>query len=148
MLTDPLPSKHQLLQACRGELAADHPLLRLARELTDLHEQRLCAARDTIADRRFIDDIDSRRTGLVRDIDRWIILQLPPSCGAAHIHTETLGAVIDRLAQFTACAFAALASASQWELGDAWERLAELAIGYDDLAVEVCAGRRRLPGGP
>ncbi|MFD6161544.1 DUF4254 domain-containing protein [Nocardia sp. NPDC060256] len=126
----------------------DHPLLRLARELTDLHEQRLCAARDTIADRRYIDDIDSRRTGLVRDINRWITLQLPPSHGAAHIHTETLGAVIDRLAQFTACAFAALASASPWELGDAWEQLAELAVGYDDLATEVCAGRRRLPGGP
>ncbi|WP_223885158.1 DUF4254 domain-containing protein [Nocardia colli] len=148
MLTDPFPPKHQLLQACRGELPADHPLLRLARELTDLHEQRLCAAKDTIADRRHIDDIDSRRAGLVRDIDRWVILQLPPSHGAAHVHTETVGAVVDKLAQYTACAFAALTSASQWELGDAWEQLAELAIGYDDLAAELSAGRRRLPGGP
>ncbi|MFB8277016.1 DUF4254 domain-containing protein [Nocardia colli] len=148
MLTDPFPPKHQLLQACRGELPAEHPLLRLARELTDLHEQRLCAAKDTIADRRHIDDIDSRRAGLVRDIDRWVILQLPPSHGAAHVHTETVGAVVDKLAQYTACAFAALTGASQWELGDAWEQLAELAIGYDDLAAELSAGRRRLPGGP
>ncbi|MFF3226203.1 DUF4254 domain-containing protein [Nocardia suismassiliense] len=108
----------------------------------------LYAARETIADRRHIDQIDVRRARLVRDIDRWVTLQLPPSHGAAYIHTETVGAVIDRLAQFTACAFAALASASQWELGDAWEQLAELAVGYDDLAAEVCAGRRRLPGGP
>ncbi|WP_194837541.1 DUF4254 domain-containing protein [Nocardia sp. XZ_19_369] len=148
MLTDPLPPKHQLLQACRGDQSVDHPLLRLARELSDLHEQRLYAARETIADRRHIDQIDVRRARLVRDIDRWVTLQLPPSHGAAYIHTETVGAVIDRLAQFTACAFAALASASQWELGDAWEQLAELAVGYDDLAAEVCAGRRRLPGGP
>ncbi|WP_175585881.1 hypothetical protein [Nocardia cyriacigeorgica] len=42
---------------------------------------------------------------------------------------------------------AALADGSG-ELGDAWERLAELAVGYDDLASEVAAGRRRLPGPP
>ncbi|MEV6137062.1 hypothetical protein AB0L63_13590 [Nocardia sp. NPDC051990] len=56
--------------------------------------------------------------------------------------------VRDRLAQYTATADAALASATDNDLGDIWEALAELAIGYKDLADELAAGRRRLPGGP
>ncbi|MGK8555648.1 DUF4254 domain-containing protein [Nocardia gipuzkoensis] len=140
--SDPLPSKHQLLRACRGDLAKDHPLLRFAHELSCLHERRLCANRDTA------DEIDLLRARLVCDIDRWVAAQLPPSHGAALVHTETIGAVVDRLGQLTACAYAALASTSAGELGDVWERLAELAIGYEDMAAEVRAGRRRLPGGP
>ncbi|MGK8504383.1 DUF4254 domain-containing protein [Nocardia asiatica] len=135
-----LPAKHQVLQACRGELQEGNPLLRGAHELTTLHERRLSAGQDSLG------EIDALRASLIRDIDRWITVQLPPAHGAAHVHTETVGAVIDRLAQFTANAYAALASASEWDLWDAWQRLAELAVGYDDLAAEVCAGVRRLPG--
>ncbi|PXX66605.1 uncharacterized protein DUF4254 [Nocardia tenerifensis] len=140
MTTGQLPAKQQVLQACRGEHPQNNPLLRCAHELTTLHERRLGAGREAT------DEIDALRASLVRDIDRWITVQLPPAHGAAHVHTETVGAVIDRLAQFTANAYAALASASEWDLWDAWQRLAELAVGYDDLAAEVCAGVRRLPG--
>jgi hypothetical protein len=84
----------------------------------------------------------------VIDIDRCVTSALPPAHGGAHVHTETLGAVVDRVAQFTATAYAALANAVDWTLGDAWERLAELAIGYEDLVTDLESGRRRLPGGP
>ncbi|MFD0365430.1 DUF4254 domain-containing protein [Nocardia sp. GCM10030253] len=141
-LSEPLPGKNPMLAACRGDANNDHPLLRSARELAELHELRLGASRERA------DEIDHERTRLVREIDCWVTGQLPPSLGAARVHTETIGAVVDRLGQFTACAFAALASGSNWELGDAWERLAELAIGYEDLKDEVSVGRRRLPGGP
>ncbi|MFE3442167.1 DUF4254 domain-containing protein [Nocardia sp. NPDC059180] len=147
MSNHPLPEKHRLLHACRTQIYTDHPMLRLAYQLTALHERRLCSARETIADREAIDSIDTERRRLVRDIDGWVTVQLPPTPGSARLHTETLGAIVDRLAQYTADAYAALADASN-DLGDAWERLAELAVGYDDLASEVAAGRRRLPGPP
>ncbi|GAA5067018.1 DUF4254 domain-containing protein [Nocardia callitridis] len=140
MTTSALPAKHQVLQACRGEHATANPLLRCAKELTALHERRLGQDPDVMF------EIDQGRAELIRDIDRWIATQLPPAHGAAHIHTETVGAVIDRIARFTADAYAALAGTSQLDLVEAWQRLAELAVGYDDLAAEVCAGLRRLPG--
>lgn len=36
-------------------------------------------------------------------------------------------------------------TAPSWLIHDAWECLAELAIGYEDLAYELGTGRRRLP---
>jgi hypothetical protein len=141
LLIEPLPTKGEVLRACRGVEHAAHPLLHAAYELTCLHESRL-------ADGGRADDIDCRRAKLVRQINHWVHAQLPPAHGSASVHTETLGAVIDRLAQFTAIAYAALASAADYELGDAWEALAELSIGYEDLVHELAAGRRRLPGAP
>ncbi|MBF6438279.1 DUF4254 domain-containing protein [Nocardia cyriacigeorgica] len=145
MPNHPLPEKHRLLHACRTEMYTDHPMLRLAYQLTTLHERRLCSARESIDDRKAIDDLDAERLRHIRAIDTWVNSQIPPTPGSAHLHTETLGTIVDRLARYTAQAYAALADGSG-ELGDAWERLAELAVGYDDLASEVAAGRRRLPG--
>ncbi|WP_433662999.1 DUF4254 domain-containing protein [Nocardia sp. CA-128927] len=129
-----------MLQACRG-MRADHPLLGAARELTSLHQRRLTAAHETIH------EIDEYRTRQVRDIDRWVTAHLPVAPGGAYLHTETIGAIIDRLAQHTARAYAALADESDWDLWFVWERLAELAVGYEDLIEELTAGRRRLPSG-
>ncbi|WP_433726048.1 DUF4254 domain-containing protein [Nocardia sp. CA-129566] len=140
-MSDSLPTRLQLLQACRGYVT-NHPLLRAARELTMLHERRLGAAPGITT------DIDEDRARLVREIGRWAEIHLPPAHDAVYLHTETLGAVLDRLAQFTACAYAALAADDQWDLWHAWDRLAELAVAYEDLATELTAGRRRLPGTP
>lgn len=137
-----LPSKSRVLQACRGGAATEHPLLCAAHQLTLLHEQRLGAEGE------LIHRIDRERARLVREIDRWVTTAVVPAHGSAHLHTETIGAVIDRLGQLTVAAYAALASSADWELGEAWERLAELAVGYEDLIDEVRTGRRRLPGGP
>ncbi|WP_405165580.1 DUF4254 domain-containing protein [Nocardia sp. NBC_01499] len=136
-----LPMRNLVLAACRGVIHEDHPLLVSAWELTNLHDRRLTA--DTASWK----EIDEERAKLVEGIDRWVNEQLPPALGAAYLHTETVGAVIDRLAQFTACAYTALVSMSDWDLWNAWERLAELAVGYEDLRAEVSAGRRRLPRG-
>ncbi|WP_167478983.1 DUF4254 domain-containing protein [Nocardia arthritidis] len=148
MANDPFPPKNQLLQACRGEASGDHPVLGWAAELADLHTRRLTTDRVTLTDREAVDEIDSRRSALVREIDRWIAARIPPAPYAAAVHTETVGPIIDRLAELTSRAFIALTSTSSWELGNVWEELAELAVGYEDLATEICAGRRRLPGGP
>ena len=139
---NPFPTKNQLLQACRGAtLPYDHPVLSWARQLTDLHERKRTQSDDTH------DDLERQRIDLIRTIDKWIVAELPPTHGGAMVHTESVGAVIDRLAQFTSSAYAALTSACEWDLWDAWERLAVLAIGYEDLATDVGNGRRRLPGG-
>ncbi|WP_280264896.1 hypothetical protein [Nocardia wallacei] len=138
---DILPSKNQILAACRGMTQPEHALLRCAKELGELHERRLAV------DAPDAEEIDRRRRELRANIDFWINDRLPPSHGCARIHTERLGSVVDRLAEFTACAYSALAGTSDWDLFDAWERLAELGVAYEDLATEVTVGLRRLPGG-
>ncbi|MGO4647588.1 DUF4254 domain-containing protein [Nocardia sp. 2YAB30] len=139
-MSDRLPTRSQLLHACRdGKSLADHPVLRRACELTDLHARSLRAAPAVVA------DLDEQRVRLVRDIDRWAEVRLPPAHGGAYLHTESLGAVIDRLAQLSARAYAALADGAEWDLWFAWERLAELAVAYEDLVTELATGRRRLP---
>lgn len=90
-------------------------------------------------------DIDERRARLIRDIDRWVEVRLPAARGGAYLHTESVGSVVDRLARLSACAYAAMADDQGWDLWFAWERLAELAIAYEDLVTELSRGRRRLP---
>ncbi len=114
-------------------------MLLRARALADLHARRLDANQGAVS------DIDESRARLVRDIDRWAERRLPSARGGAYLHTESLGAVIDRLAHLSATAYAALAADAEWDLWFAWERLAELALAYEDLATELTIGRRRLP---
>lgn len=137
----PLPTRSEVLQACRDSASAGHPLLRAAGELTALHRRRLILAR------RITGEIDEYRAQQVHAIDRWVAPRLPIAHGGAYLHTETIGAVLDRLARLTACAEAALAAESDWDIWFAWERLAELAVGYEDLVAELAIGRRRLPSG-
>lgn len=141
MVSTRLPGKNRVLQACRGIDYGDHLVLRLAHDLAELHERRLSAGSDVVV------EIDRARANLVKGIDDWAAASLPPAIGAAYVHTETVGAIVDRLAQFTAHAFAALAGGPVADLGNVWERLAELAIGYEDLVEQVHTGHRRLPGG-
>ncbi|WP_280261569.1 DUF4254 domain-containing protein [Nocardia abscessus] len=136
---EPLPTKELVLHACRTAPRLDHPVLASAHLLAGLHRRRL---------RRELDganDIDRHRARLVLAIDRWVATQAPPPHGGAHMHTETVGMVVDRLAQFSACAYEILSGAPEWAVHNAWERLSELALGYEDLAYEVAAGLRRLP---
>jgi hypothetical protein len=102
-----------------------------------LHEERLGA--------EITGEIDRQRALLVHDIDRWVATNLPQAPVGARMHTETVGTVIDRLAQFSALAYLALTSAPEWVSVDAWHRLSELSIAYADLAAEVSAGLVRLP---
>jgi len=134
-----LPPKHLLLEACRGLTYDGHPVLKCACRLSELHEQRLSAAPGPTL------DIDRDRAQLVSDIDRWVATELPRAHGGARMHTETVGTVIDRLAQFSALAYLSLTHEPDRVIHDAWRRLSELAVAYDHLAGEVTAGLCRLP---
>ncbi|AHH21880.1 hypothetical protein NONO_c71190 [Nocardia nova SH22a] len=134
-----LPPKHLLLEACRGLAIDGHLVLKCACRLSELHELRLNAAPGSTL------DIDRDRAQLVSDIDRWVADELPRAHGSARMHTETVGTVIDRLAQFSALAYLTLTWEPEWVVRDAWRRLSDLAVAYDDLAGEVTAGLCRLP---
>ncbi|WP_405160322.1 DUF4254 domain-containing protein [Nocardia sp. NBC_01499] len=136
---EPLPSKGRILEACRAAPRTGHPVLESTYLLAGLHERRARTEPGAAG------DIDAHRARLVLAIDRWVATELPPPHGGAHMHTETVGMVVDRLAQFSVSANETLSSAPEWTVHGAWERLAELALGYHDLAFEVSAGFRRLP---
>ncbi|WP_454196205.1 DUF4254 domain-containing protein [Nocardia sp. Marseille-Q1738] len=135
----PLPTKELVLHACRAAPRHDHPILASTHLLAGLHQRRL------LAHPGGSNDIDQHRARLVLAIDRFVATEMPLPHGGALMHTETVGMVIDRLAQFSASAHEILPAAPEWAVHDAWERLAELALGYEDLAYEVAAGVRRLP---
>ncbi|MFG3614904.1 DUF4254 domain-containing protein [Nocardia sp. NPDC047654] len=137
-MSEGLPTRSELLRACRaGAPPPEHPVLLRARTLAELHMRRLREGE--------VGDIDERRTRLIRDVDRWVEVRLPAARGGAYLHTESVGSVVDRLARLSACAYAAMADDQGWDLWFAWERLAELAIAYEDLVTELSRGRRRLP---
>ncbi|MFE3442418.1 hypothetical protein ACFXNW_05250 [Nocardia sp. NPDC059180] len=54
--------------------------------------------------------------------------------------------MVDRMAQLSVAARGSIAAgAPDNEMRRAWQRLAELTVGYTDLSFEISAGVRRLP---
>ncbi|MFC9999723.1 DUF4254 domain-containing protein [Nocardia sp. NPDC127526] len=182
-----LPPPSLLLRAFRDPVSIDRPdreVLDSAYELARCHERRHRAHEAAHADgatpsrvadcSQLVEDIDERRTQLVARIDDWVAGHIPHRNGAS-LHTETLGAVIDRMAAKWVAAQQALGgplpAARSAKNGDGrarprtgphrvsedrprngdseahlhWYRLAELADGYKDLITEVAQHRRRLP---
>ncbi|MEU0540794.1 DUF4254 domain-containing protein [Nocardia sp. NPDC005978] len=112
-----LPSPSMLLRAFREPItdppngsphsrSRDHEVLETAHELALCHERRHrahAAAHDTdtaaeVAEHsRLLEAIDERRLLLVNRINDWVAANIPHRSGAS-LHTETLGAVIDRMA--------------------------------------------------
>lgn len=133
-----LPSRDSIVDACRRRSPQCHPVLRAVGALVRLHEQRL-------AEPDRAREIDRARAELVHDIDCWVARQLPVAHGGARWHTETVGIVLDRIAQLSLCADEALTRAGTHECHVAWTRLAQLVEGYRDLAEEIGAGIRRVP---
>ncbi|MEU4319064.1 DUF4254 domain-containing protein [Nocardia fluminea] len=124
------------------------PLLWFARDLAVLHEKRVVGRGGRVdTDPGVLREIDCRRGELVLAIDDWVLRAIPQHRLGATLHTETVGAVIDRLAEASVRAHHALMTlaANDEMLHCAWHRLAELADAYDDLVRDVLAGRRRLP---
>ncbi|MFG1792578.1 DUF4254 domain-containing protein [Nocardia sp. NPDC049149] len=162
--TEALPPPAELLRAFRdGQNRNKHSVLAAARELVECHEQRhqaMEAAHDPEAGNRrvaacshLVEDIDGHRAELVGQIDSWVAGNVEHR-GGASLHTETLGAVIDRLASKWIAAQHALRKTPQQRThpvqvdGEAhlqWCRLAELTDGYRDLITDVTEHRRRLP---
>ncbi|WP_067699678.1 DUF4254 domain-containing protein [Nocardia jejuensis] len=105
-----LPSPSTLLRAFREPVIAvrrDRDVLESAHELVQCHERRHGAleaahAAEATPDRvaecsRLVEEIDARRVELISRIDDWVAVNIPHRTGAS-LHTETLGAVIDRMA--------------------------------------------------
>lgn len=159
-----LPTPSALLRAF---LETDHPdptrhrVLDAASGLAHCHDRRhraLEQARDPAASSngvaacgRLVDDIDNDRIALIARIDNWVATHVEHRDGAS-LHTETLGAVIDRMAAKWIAAQQALAAQTtttprQREARThlQWCRLAELTDGYRDLITDVTEHRRRLP---
>ncbi|WP_433194278.1 DUF4254 domain-containing protein [Nocardia sp. CA-107356] len=163
---DELPSSTALLSAFREPDNPNrhrHRVLAVARELVECHERRhnaLLAAHAPDASSscvtkclQLVDDTDAHRTDLVGRIDNWVASHVQHRTGAS-LHTETLGAVIDRMAAKWVAAQHALGISAPvdphpLQLDDdaqlQWSRLAELADGYKDLITDVIEHRRRLP---
>ncbi|WP_280461382.1 hypothetical protein [Nocardia carnea] len=135
-----LPDKDMILTACRGfPTIAEHPMLDAAAELAILHQNR------ETTPACHTEDIDWRRTRLMRDIDEWIQQATPVPFPAAKLHTHTMGQVVDQLAQLTTHTFLALTSPSTQLFQDACGRLDELGEAYQHLADDLACGTRRLP---
>ncbi|MBF6439642.1 DUF4254 domain-containing protein [Nocardia cyriacigeorgica] len=136
-----VPCADQVLQACRGcpAAVAHHPVLSAAAELAELH------ARHTGHPRPDVDEMNWQRATLMLVIDKWVAASTRPPFPAARVHTETVGGVVDRLAQFTVDAYRALTGTADDEYRRACDRLADLATAYQDLVDELDTGTRRLP---
>ncbi|WP_245670584.1 DUF4254 domain-containing protein [Nocardia flavorosea] len=136
-----LPTATQLLCSFQGTEFADHDLLSSAHALAALH-----ARRAAMRDLRLVAEVDNRRRELVEDIDEWICERgsLPRD---GMIHTETLGAVIDRMAWGWVYANEVIETdgARDQHARKRWHRLAELIDGYTELIGDIVGGRRRLP---
>ncbi len=136
-----LPTATQLLCSFQGTKFADHDLLSSAHALAALH-----ARRATMRDVYLVAEVDNRRRELVEDIDDWVRERgALPRDGL--IHTETLGAVIDRMAWGWVYANAVVETdgARDQYARKRWHRLAELIDGYTELIGDIVGGRRRLP---
>lgn len=135
-----LPSKDLLLDACTGSAHHEHPVLQAARALTRLHESRRTATATEV------DEIDCTRARLAHDIDCWVSAHMPQPFGAAYMNSESVGMIIDRFAQYCLDAHAALNEpTTEPDRHFRWQRLAELALAYTDLAIEISSGLRKLP---
>jgi hypothetical protein len=164
---DELPSPAALLRAFRDPHDPNrhrHRVLAAGRALVECHERRRDAlqtahAPDAPSGRvaqclQLVDDLDAHRSELVGHIDNWVASNVEHRAGAS-LHTETLGAVIDRMAakwvaaQYALGMSAPVGSTHPLQLDDEaqlqWSRLAELADGYKDLITDVIQHRRRLP---
>ncbi|WP_306356135.1 MULTISPECIES: DUF4254 domain-containing protein [unclassified Nocardia] len=135
-----LPDKDALLAACRGFPRHDHPLLQAASELAALHQQRIHSHATTT-----VNEIDWRRAQVMIRIDRWVAARAPSPSGGARLHTETIGRIVDRIAQLCVHAYSRLASPSNGAYADASAALFELTTGYEDLVAEIMRGIRKLP---
>ncbi|WP_330233297.1 DUF4254 domain-containing protein [Nocardia sp. NBC_00508] len=139
----PLLSAKELLCAMRGDYAGDHPLARWARRLAELHRTPRLTGSAGICGEKCC-----AREDLVHAIDVWTERNVPQHRHGVALHTETLGSVIDRIADAQSRATTVLMSsqtAADPRVHAAWHRLAELVDGYNDLIAQVTDGVRRLP---
>lgn len=137
---EPVFPAAELLTALSGIRSPQHPISAWAVDL--LHRCRM----------RREGDLDfctwsQHRSIVVHGINTWAHAHAPQHLHGARLHTETVGDVIDRIARvYDAFQVRQLRyRADDPHVHQAWSHVAELYVAYQDLAVEVLQGRRRLP---
>ncbi|WP_054812203.1 DUF4254 domain-containing protein [Nocardia arizonensis] len=134
-----LPAAEELCAAIRGDPTVAHPLTRIAADFGRLY-------------RRTAPDLDCARRcdrdEMVFAVDTWAASHLPVPRPDARAHTETVGAVIDRLARLQVHAWTLLMTVDNVadpQVHAAWHRLAELVDSYTDLNIGLSQRALRLP---
>lgn len=109
-----------------------------ARKLGSLHREWLGAPSEC--------QIRQQVAGVVHEIDAWITAQLPRPRPGAPRGTDSVGGVIARVAEAAACAHWALHHVEDAvQRHRAWDHLAEMREGYEDLVALALDGLIRLP---
>ncbi|WP_051498989.1 DUF4254 domain-containing protein [Nocardia sp. BMG51109] len=138
-----LPDWHELLAAFCGHLGDkpdDHPMVRWARALAELHLRRH-------REPAHASEIDCGRAELVAVIDGWVSERVHSPQARRGLYPESLGGAIDRLAAAQVHANRLLhscADISDERVHNAWHRLATLADDWTDLVAEVLHGQPRV----
>lgn len=139
-----LPDPMLLERICRGMRTdqSHHPVLESVTDLAVLHRDRLTRGRCAFAERRFEHD---RQRNASR-IDRVVAAAVAPAREEARVHTETIGAVIDRMTCWSAMLHDPIAAEySGDELALIEACVVELRSGYAALLDELAAGICRMP---
>lgn len=126
-----------LLAAISGRCVAHHPILRWCVALVDLHSDTTC------------EFAAARRAEIIHEIDMWTNHHVPQHLNGSRLHTESIGAVIDKIARAYTRFQGEMARHAPGDprVHGAWHCVAELVVAYRDLAAEVVRGQRRLPDG-
>ncbi|CAM4344527.1 DUF4254 domain-containing protein [Nocardia ninae] len=127
-----------LLSAIRGHHVGIHPLADLARQFGLMYQRRQDASAT---------EFHCRRSELMRAVDAWAAEHQTSPHPNATLHTETLGSVIDQVAEAHVHAYQLLMTINPTDpaVHAAWFRLAELVDSYSDLITKVIQRSRRLP---
>ncbi|MFC8529404.1 DUF4254 domain-containing protein [Nocardia sp. NPDC057227] len=132
-------SGEAMLSAIRGHHVGNHRLAQLAYEFGQVHHRALSGRECECHD---------RRDRLIREVDTWARQHLPIPHPDAVLHTETLGTVIDRIAQAQVRAYHLLMTVDDVaapQVHAAWYRLAQLVDDYRDLITAVEQRSLRVP---
>lgn len=145
----PLLEPGHLIRAISGQCTGSAPLVRWARELSDIHAALI----------RFVTDPGVRQGSaeseraraeislIVSEIDAWAACHVPRA-GCARKHTHSLGEVISHVAKVYADAWwTVLHSANAEKRHRAWFHLSEAREGYEAMVNEIRARRLQLPLG-
>ncbi|WP_330251435.1 DUF4254 domain-containing protein [Nocardia sp. NBC_00565] len=134
------PSGEELLSAIRGHHVGQHPLDEYAHELGSMYT-------DLLAQPELEELSQVGTASFVGVIDEWVAARLPQPRPGAALHTEGIGAVIDRMAAALIHAYHLLMTLDPAgpRVHAAWSHLAELVDAYTDLTTEVLHRSRRLP---
>jgi hypothetical protein len=134
----PFLSADDLLRAISGSSDCKHPLAVSAHKLGSLYRDWL--------EEPYAFHIPQQIATVVHEIDAWITAQLPRPRPGAPRGTDSVGGVIARVAEAAACAHWALHHVEDAiQRHRAWDHLAEMRGGYEDLVRLASDGSIRLP---